>query len=153
MSPFFLSHQVSYTRRIAAPQPAVLAFLHDPPAVMGLSPLIIDVSVNPDDKTKYTIQDELVLPFGYRTKMSYRATITLHDDGMLAETAAGAGTRTVLRYTVRAISEEETEIEEVTNVNALFLFMPFIKSTLRKAHKETLDRLAARLEDKPVPGG
>jgi hypothetical protein len=89
---------------IKAPLQAVLRVLHDPPAVMGLSPLIDNVSVDPEDKTKYTILHSLVLPFGYRTKISYKATITLPDDGMHAESTAGAGTRTNVRYTARTIS-------------------------------------------------
>jgi carbon monoxide dehydrogenase subunit G len=101
---FFVSRQVSYKREIKAPLQAVLRVLHDPPAVMGLSPLIDNVSVDLEDKTKYTILHSLVLPFGYRTKISYKATITLPDDGMHAESTAGAGTRTNVRYTARTIS-------------------------------------------------
>jgi hypothetical protein len=95
----------------------VLAFLHDPPALMGLSPVIVNVAVDPKDPTKYTIQDTFVMPFGYRTTITYTATITLHDDGMRAESAAGAGTRTVVRTTVRAISEGVTEVVEVTTMH------------------------------------
>jgi carbon monoxide dehydrogenase subunit G len=117
MSLFFRSHQVSYTKQINVPLQTALQFLHDPPAVMHLSPLIIEVTVDPADKTKYTVVDSMVLGFGYRTKISYKATITLHDDGMHAESAAGVGTHTTTRYTARAISEGTTEIEETGTVN------------------------------------
>jgi len=150
MSFFFRSHQVSYTKQINAPLQSVLGFLHDPPALMGLSPVIINVSVDPEDKTKYTIVDSLVMPFGYRKEITYTATITLHDAGMRAESAAGAGTRTVVRSTARAVSEGVTEVVEVTTVNCFFLLLPFIKGVIDKAHTETLDRLAARLENTPT---
>ncbi|KAK7025229.1 SWIM-type domain-containing protein [Favolaschia claudopus] len=151
MSPFFSSHQVSYKRQIAAPLQTVLAFLHDPPALMGLSPVIVEVTVDPKDQTKYSIVDSLLLPFGFRTRISYTATIILHDDGMEAESAAGAGTRTHVRYTVRAVSEDKTEIEEVTTANCFFLLSPYIKGVIEKAHNETLDRMAAKLEGKEWP--
>ncbi|KAJ7837548.1 hypothetical protein B0H14DRAFT_1097715 [Mycena olivaceomarginata] len=149
MSPFFRSHQVSYTKQINAPLETVLAFLHDPPALMGLSPVIVNVAVDPKDPTKYTIQDTFVMPFGYRTTITYTATITLHDDGMRAESAAGAGTRTVVRTTVRAISEGVTEVVEVTTMHCFFLFLPFVRGVIDKAHNETLDRLAVKLENPP----
>jgi len=146
MSFFFRSHQVSYTKQINVPLQTVLGILHDPPALMGLSPLITDVSVDPKDKTKYKIEDSLALLLGYRTKIKYTATITLPDDGMHAESAAGMGTRTNVRYTARAISEEKTEVVEDTTITCFILLSPFI-GVVNKAHNETLDRLAEKLEN------
>ncbi|KAJ7181724.1 S-adenosyl-L-methionine-dependent methyltransferase [Mycena crocata] len=144
MSIFFSDHRVTYTKKVNAPHQNVLQFLQDPQAVMRLSPLIIDVQVDPKDPTKHTIVDNLVLFGFYKTKMTYHATITIHEDGMRAESQAGAGTRTISRYTARAISEGETEVQE--EVNSFFLLLPFIKGVIAKAHNETLDQLAAKLE-------
>ncbi|KAJ7103471.1 hypothetical protein B0H15DRAFT_215062 [Mycena belliarum] len=146
MSFFFRDHHVLYVKRVNAPLQDVLKLLRDPHAFMGLSPLIISVSTDPADSTKHTVVDELILPFGYRTKITYHARITLHDDGMLASSQAGAGTNTVSRYCASAISENETEVVEHVTVNSFFLLLPFIKGVIAKAHLETLDRLAAKLE-------
>jgi len=143
----FTSHQVTYTKQINAPLQAVLAVFHDPPVLMKLSPLITDVSVDPEDKTKYSVVDTFVGPFGYSTKINYTATITLEKDGMRGESAAGAGTRTFVKYTARAVSEGVTEVVEETTVKCFFLLQPFIKRVVDKAHTQTLDRLAAKLEN------
>jgi carbon monoxide dehydrogenase subunit G len=116
MSFFFVDHHLSFTKSVAVPVQEVVRLLHDPPSLMQLSPLITSVSVDPGDATKYTIVDTLFV-LGYRTTVTYNARITLHDDGMRAESNAGAGTRTVVHYTVRAISERVTEIEETVTVN------------------------------------
>ncbi|KAJ7110153.1 hypothetical protein C8R44DRAFT_884147 [Mycena epipterygia] len=146
MWPFFIYHHVVYTKRVNAPLKNTLRLLHDPPALMHLSPLIVSVVNDPEDAEKYTISDVLVMPFGTQ-KITYQARITLHDDGMRAESVAGAGTRTVSRYTARAMSEGVTEVEEIVSVNTFFLLLPFIKGVIAKAHTETLDRLAAKLEE------
>lgn len=117
MSFFFLDHRVSYTKQVNVPLKTVLAFLHDPPAIMQLSPLITSVSVDPDDSTKHTISDSLVLPFGFHTNIVYHATVTLNEDGMRAESLAGAGTRTISTYRARAISDGVTEIREEAIIN------------------------------------
>ncbi|KAJ7783853.1 hypothetical protein DFH07DRAFT_680907, partial [Mycena maculata] len=128
------------------PLPTVLALLRDPPAMVRLNPLLVSVDVDPVDPTKYTIVDNLALPFGYRTQITYEAKITVHDDGMHAESAAGAGTRTASKYTARAISENTTEIVEEVHVKSFFLLLPFIRGVIAKAHNESLDRLTAKLE-------
>ncbi|KAJ7487666.1 S-adenosyl-L-methionine-dependent methyltransferase [Mycena galericulata] len=117
MSLFFIDHRVTYVKQVKAPLHSVLAFLHDPAALMQLNPLLISVSTDPQDPTKHTIVDSLVLPFGYRRQITYRATITLHDEGMLAESSAGAGTTTKSNYKARAVSEDLTEVEEEVHVN------------------------------------
>ncbi|KAJ7293638.1 S-adenosyl-L-methionine-dependent methyltransferase [Mycena rebaudengoi] len=141
---FFPNRQVTCLKRTKASVSVVLQLLHDPPALIRLSPLVIDVSVDPADPTNHHIVDSLVM-LGYRTTLKYQARIILHDDGITAHVVAGAGTRTVSRYTVRTI-DEETEIEEVVAINGFFLFMPFITNTIQTAHSESLDRLAAALE-------
>ncbi|KAJ6503488.1 hypothetical protein C8R47DRAFT_205484 [Mycena vitilis] len=146
---FFRSYQVSYSKQIAVPLQTAVEFLHDPSGLMKLSPLIIEVNIDPADSTKYTIVDSLVLPFGYKTKTTYNATITLHDAGLHAESAAGAGTTTKTKYTARRIEDNVTEIEESTTVNAFFLLLPFIKGVIAKAHVETLERIRAKLEPAP----
>jgi len=105
---------------------AVLGILHDPPGLRGTSLLITNVSVDPKDETRYVIVHSLVMPLGYRTTIKYTATITLPVDGMYAESVAGVGTRTNVRYTARAISEEKTEVVEDITVTCLVLFSPFI---------------------------
>lgn len=115
MSFFFRSHHVQYSKQINVPLQTALEFLHDPPALMKLSPLIIEV--NTIDKTSYSVVDSMAMPFGFRKRINYNATITLHEDGMLAESVAGAGTTTKVKYTVKAISESITEVSELTTVN------------------------------------
>ncbi|KAJ6610058.1 S-adenosyl-L-methionine-dependent methyltransferase, partial [Mycena sp. CBHHK59/15] len=141
MLSFFPTRQISYTQHISAPLSTVLQLIHDPPALMHLSPLIVSVSVDPKDPAKHTIVDDLCL-FGFRTKMTYFANITIHEDGMTADVAAGAGTRTETRYAARAVPGG-TEVEEKCTINAFFLFMPFIVRTVEKAHSQSLERLAA----------
>ncbi|KAJ7786386.1 S-adenosyl-L-methionine-dependent methyltransferase [Mycena metata] len=143
---FFSDHHTKFTKRINAPLQAVLDVLRDPHAMMGLSPLIISVTVDPQDSTKYAVVDRLAMPFGTTRTISYGATIVVTDEGMEAESKAGAGTTTRSRYVARAISEGETEVEEEVHVNAFFLLLPFIKGVLASAHILSLDRLAAKVE-------
>ncbi|KAJ7038134.1 S-adenosyl-L-methionine-dependent methyltransferase [Mycena alexandri] len=143
---FFSDHHTKFTKRIHAPPQAVLDVLRDPHAMMGLSPLIISVTVDPQDSTKYTVIDRLAMPFGTTRMISYGATIVVTAEGMDAESKAGAGTTTRSRYVARAISERETEVEEQVHVTAFFLLLPFIKGVIASAHNLTLDRLAAKAE-------
>ncbi|KAJ7169942.1 hypothetical protein C8R46DRAFT_1217563 [Mycena filopes] len=126
MSFFFSDHHAKFTKRIHAPLQPVLDFVRDPDAMMRLSPLIISVTVDPQDSTKYTISDKLTTPFGLR-EIVYTATILVTPGGIDAQSKAGAGTTVRSRYSAHAISEDETEVEEMVDVNAFFLLLPFIK--------------------------
>ncbi|KAE9411058.1 hypothetical protein BT96DRAFT_247163 [Gymnopus androsaceus JB14] len=86
--PFFLTYEKTYTKVISDPnisEDDVLQVLHDPPALIGLNPLVTKcvpaLDSDPSQPMVYTVHDDLRVFKVFKTEVVYSAKFTRTSDG------------------------------------------------------------------------
>ncbi|TFK41101.1 hypothetical protein BDQ12DRAFT_424626 [Crucibulum laeve] len=146
--PIFLTYTASHSKNMRAAPDEVLKVLHDPEVLFRLNPLVVSVVADPRNPSSlYTVKDRLNI-LGFETYTTYKVAFTALEDGITNEVVAGAGTVSMNEYKVEINTKDPlmTTIVEKSTIKALFFLMPFITSTMRKAHVSFLDNIATQVE-------
>jgi len=158
------------TRDLNVPPQQVLDFLHDPPAMIMRSPVVVSYEqLSPDDDdgddspprtSKYTITDKVPVLFGlFHTKQSVQASFTPVTDGTCMFVEAVAGTTLMTTWHVQALPAEESGGEddrpegqtssslltETIEITGLSFLMPFIMRTMRLSQQKSLETLVSQI--------
>jgi len=137
---------------IVASKSDVLSILHDPKRVLANNAMAVSVVQDASDPSLYTITDRLPLIGSWGTHTTIKSRWTKTTDGCDVEVYANLWTRLSNQLGVRELDSPEPEgtvlYYERVVVKGLFLFMPFIVSTIIKGHADAANVLAAKLESK-----
>ncbi|KLO13932.1 S-adenosyl-L-methionine-dependent methyltransferase [Schizopora paradoxa] len=146
--PFVLKRSVVTTDVVHAPFERVQEVLRDPPALITLNPLVVGYELQPGTDDTYIITDKLrVLGIPFTSK--YTAQVTKGDEITTFIVKAGAGTSStnIWKWVVQA-NGDGVEVTEEAKVEAPFLTILFVVSTIKRTHKILLQQLKSKLEGK-----
>jgi len=122
----------------------VLAILHDPKTLAGLSPMVENVVCSDTEPDTYTITDRFHF-LGLSSTMNYTAKITILPNGSDFETRAGAGTVINNIWTAEPV-EGGINVVEVAQVTVYVLFLPFVCQTIERSHGALLAALVEKVD-------
>ncbi|KJA29179.1 hypothetical protein HYPSUDRAFT_32554 [Hypholoma sublateritium FD-334 SS-4] len=151
MWPFFLTREVTITKRLATSKEEVLAVLR-PDTVLRTNPILTSVvpdvaddAAGPAGEARwYTIVEKVPLVGRLDTSTSFRCQWTDVADGVDMEVFAGAGTRLTTRLRVTPVDGGEVEYSDHVTFQGLFLLMPFIVSRAERSHGILRDIVAEK---------
>jgi hypothetical protein len=166
MWPFILTRTLTLEKPIVASKSDVLSILHDPQRVLANNAMAVSVVQDASDPSWYTVTDRLPLIGLWTTHTTIRTRWTKTPDGCDVEVYANLWTRLDNQLRVRELESSEgtalyhekvvvkvharnpfTSLPSIFMIyQALFLFMPYIASTIVKGHRDFMDNLAAKLE-------
>ena len=167
MWPFILTRTLTLEKTIVASKSDVLNILHDPKRVLDNNDMAVSVVQDASDPSLYTVTDRLPLIGSWTTHTTIKSRWTKTTDGCDVEVYANLWTRvfnelrvreldsaegTVLYYErvvvkVQSLSNDSNPLESMFTISqGLFLFMPYITSTIIKGHTDAANALAAKLE-------
>lgn len=119
MWPFLLTRSLSFSRTIDASLDTVLQLVRDPNVLLRLSPLVMDVSIDPSNSTTYTITERLDVLGYFRTQTTFKVTLTLQEDGVDSEVLANAGTKSKSCYRVKVGEDGKTTVTEQVTIQVI----------------------------------
>lgn len=140
---------------IAAPPERILALIAAISELGTYHPLIVGVVEDPPDtsafgtpRRNYRVTDRL--PVGpFRTRFTYRATVTTTPDGRLyTEAFQSPGVHLITWYECAATGEA-TRLMEHCTVQAARLLLGFVRRQAQAAHGVMLQQMQAHLEGDP----
>jgi len=148
MWPFILTRTLTLEKPIVASKSDVLSILHDPQKVLANNAMAVSVVQDASDPSWYTVTDRLPLIGSWATHTTIRSRWTKTPDGCDVEVYANLWTRLSNELRVRELEGSEGTVlyYEKVIVKGLFLFMPYIGSTIVKGHRDFMNTLAAKLE-------
>jgi len=111
--------------------------------------MAVSVVQDASDPSLYTVTERLPLIGSWTTHTTAKSRWTKTTDGSDIEVYANLGTRLSNELRVRELDSPEGTVlyHERVVVKALFLFMPYIVSTIIKGHNDAVNALAAKLEN------
>jgi len=148
MWPFILTRTIITERPILASKNDLLKILHDPQQVLAHNAMVVSVVQDASDPSWYTVTDRLSVIGSWTTHTTARSKWTETTDGCDIEVYADLWTRSKVEIRVREVESSEGTVlfHERVVVKGLFIFIPFIVSTIIKGHREYMDAIAANLE-------
>lgn len=150
MWPFILSRIVTMDKTIIASKSDVLSILHDPHQVIAQNAMFVSIVQDPSDPSWYTLNERLPLIGSWTIPTTIKTQWKETADGCDIEVYANLWTRCSNKFRVdtKESSEGTVLLTEKVVVKGLFIFMPYIVSTLVKGHRAFMDTLAAKLENR-----
>jgi len=148
MWPFILTRTLTFEKPIIASKSDVLNFLQDPKRVLDNNDKAVSVVQDASDPSLYTVTERLPLIGSWSTHTRFKSRWTKTTDGCDVEVYANLWTRGFNEMRVRELDSPEGTVlyYERVVIKGLFLFMPFITSTIIKVHSDAANALAAKLE-------
>ncbi|KAE9411076.1 hypothetical protein BT96DRAFT_969284 [Gymnopus androsaceus JB14] len=125
--PFFLTHDKSYTK-----------------VVPDISEDDLLTASDPSQPNSYTFHEVITLFKIFKAEIVCNAHFTRLSDGTDERVKAGAWTTLHTKWRVRRIDTGEIEVSEVVTIRCIFLFMPFIISTIDGAQSTVFGRLVEK---------
>jgi len=152
MWPFILTHTITLEKAIAASRSDVLKILHDPQQVLANNPMVVSVVQDNSEPSWYTVTERIPLVGSWATHTRFRTQWMQSTDGCDVEVHAALWTRLKNELRVRELNAEESSegtvlLHEQVVVQGLFLFFPFIVSTMVKGHRNFMNTLANKMEN------
>jgi len=149
MWPLILTRTLTLEKPIVASKSDVLSILQDPKRVLANNDMAVSVVQDASDPSLYTVTDRLPLIGSWSTHTTIKSRWTETTDGCDVEVYANLWTRLHNELRVRELDSPEGTVlyYEKVVVKGLFLFMPYIVSTIIKGHRDAANVLAAKLEN------